>query len=234
MLRAEKINAGYAKLHILYDVSFSSVDKGITVIVGPNGSGKSTLLKTFMGLSTIYNGKIYLGDLDITSMPPYRRARAGLVYLPQTDNVFTNLTVYENLRMALYTFRREYEDDKIREALELFPELRGALGSRAYQLSGGQRQMLALAMAMVRSPRVLMVDEPTAQLAPKLAKAILGRIAEIKDQIGIPVILVEQNARAALEIGDKAYLLVSGRVVYEGPAQELLGNRELGKLYLGL
>ncbi len=234
MLRAEGINAGYSRLHVLYDVSFTAREKGITVVVGPNGSGKSTLLKTFMGLSTLYSGRIYLGGEEITRMPPYRRARAGLVYLPQLDNVFINLTVLENLKMALYTSSDKGGGDKIRDALELFPELKGMLSYKSHQLSGGQRQMLALAMAIVREPKVLMVDEPTAQLAPKLAKTILAKISEIMSQTKITVILVEQNARAALEIGDKAYLLVGGRVAYEGSAQELLGHKELGKLYLGL
>ncbi|MDT7888995.1 MAG: ABC transporter ATP-binding protein [Desulfurococcales archaeon] len=233
MLRGVGINAGYAKLHILYNVDFEAHEKGITVVVGPNGSGKSTLLKTFMGLSTLYSGKIYLGGDDITRYPPHRRARMGLIYLPQTDNIFVNLTIIENMRMALYSVGGN-EEKKIGEALELFPELKSITRYKAYQLSGGQRQMLALAMAMVRSPRVLMVDEPTAQLSPKLAKAILGKIVEIRDQMRVPIILVEQNARSALEIGDKAYLLVSGRVAYEGPTQELLEHRELAKLYLGL
>jgi len=233
MIKGVGVNAGYAKLHILYDIDFEAYEKGITVVVGPNGSGKSTLLKTFMGLATLYSGRIYLGGEDITRHPPYRRARMGLVYLPQTDNVFTNLTVAENLRMSLYTAKGS-EEERLGEALELFPELKGFVKNRAYQLSGGQRQMLALAMAMARRPRVLMVDEPTAQLSPKLAKAILGKIVEIKEQVRIPIVLVEQNARAALEIGDKAYLLVSGRVAFQGPAQELLGHRELAKLYLGL
>lgn len=233
MIKGIGINAGYARLHILHNIDFEAHEKGITVVVGPNGSGKSTLLKTFMGLSTLYSGKIYLGGEDITRYPPYRRARMGLVYLPQVDNVFVNLTVIENIRMALYSARGD-AGSRIEETLELFPELKSVAKDKAYQLSGGQRQMLALAMAMARRPRVLMVDEPTAQLSPKLAKAILGKIAEIRDQMRVPIILVEQNARSALEIGDKAYLLVSGRIAYEGPAKELLGHKELAKLYLGL
>lgn len=234
MIRAEGIDAGYSRLHILYGVNFRSLDKGITVVVGPNGSGKSTLLKTIMGIATLFRGRIYMGGEEITGLPPYKRARMGIVYLPQTDNVFSNLTVVENLKMAAYTMSREEAEERSREALEYFPELKGLEGLKAYQLSGGQRQMLALSMAIARKPRVLMVDEPTAQLAPAAAKKILAKVVEIRDQMGVPVILVEQNARAALEIGDKACLLVSGRVSFEGHPRDLLENRELGKLYLGL
>lgn len=234
MIRAERVDAGYSRLHILYEVSFRALEKGITVIVGPNGSGKSTLLKTIMGIATLFRGRIYMGSEEITGLPPYKRARMGIVYLPQTDNVFSNLSVVENLRMATYTLGRDEAEERSREALEHFPELRGLSEFKAHQLSGGQRQMLALSMAIARRPRVLMVDEPTAQLAPAAAKKILAKIVEIRDQVGVPVILVEQNARAALEIGDKAYLLVSGRVAFEGHPRDLIENKELGKLYLGL
>jgi len=234
MLRTESLNAGYGKLHILYDVDFEAPRREITVVVGPNGSGKSTLLKALFGLATIYSGKVYLEDKDITRLPPHRRARLGLAYVPQLDNVFSSLTVEENLKMAGYLLEPRELKDKIDLVLEIFPSLKKYLKRKAGTLSGGERQMLAIAMCLIRDAKILLLDEPTAQLAPKIATYILDKIVELRDRLGITIVLVEQNAKKALEIGDKAYLLVSGRVVFKGKAQELLEHKELGKLYLGL
>ncbi len=234
MIQVKSLNAGYRKLHVLYDVDFEALDKGITVIVGPNGSGKSTLLKSIVGLTTIYSGKILFEGQDITRVPAYKRARMGIVFTPQTDNVFSNLSVEENLRMALYTVDKSEYDSRLSQVYDLFPQLKLYRQRRAGELSGGERQMLALGMAMARKPKVLIMDEPTAQLSPKFARLILDKIVEINKNFGIPIILVEQNAKAALNIGDKAYLLVGGRVIYEGGAKDLLSNPELSKMYLGL
>ncbi len=234
MLRTEDLNAGYGKLHILYDIDFEAPKREITVVVGPNGSGKSTLLKALFGLASIYSGKIYLEDRDITKLPPYRRARLGLAYVPQLDNVFASLTVEENLKMAGYLLEPRELKDRIDLVLDLFPNLRKYLKRKAGTLSGGERQMLAIAMCLIRDARILLLDEPTAQLAPKIATYILEKIVELRDRLGITIVLVEQNAKKALEVGDRAYLLVSGRVVFNGKAQELLEHKELGKLYLGL
>ncbi len=234
MLKTESLNAGYGKLHILYDIDFEAPKREITVVVGPNGSGKSTLLKALFGLATIYSGRVVLEDKDITKLPPHKRARLGIAYVPQMDNVFASLTVEENLKMAGYLLDPKELKDRIDLVLDIFPNLRKYLKRKAGTLSGGERQMLAIAMCLIRDARLLLLDEPTAQLAPKIATYILEKIAELRDRLGITIVLVEQNARKALEIGDRAYLLVSGRVVFRGKASELLEHKELGKLYLGL
>lgn len=234
MIRTEQLNAGYGKLHVLYNVDFEAPRREVTVIVGPNGSGKSTLLKAIFGLATIYSGKIIYENVDITKRPPHEKARLGLAYVPQTDNIFSTLTVEENLKMAGYLLDKKELRDRIDLTLELFPILKDFMKRKAGTLSGGERQMLAIAMALIRNSKVLMIDEPTGQLAPKIATTIFSKIIELRDKLGLTVILVEQNARKALEIGDKAYLLVSGKVVFNGKARELLEHRELGKLYLGI
>lgn len=205
------------------------------MIVGPNGSGKSTLLKSISGLTTIFGGTIKLdASKDITGLHPYTIARMGVAYLPQTENVFTNLTVQENITLAGYTLAREDIDMRVSEVLELFPQLKGYLATKAVNLSGGERQMLAMAMALLRKPTVMMFDEPTANLAPKIATQVLTTISSLAQTMHITLLLVEQNAKRALEIGDKAYLLVSGKKNFEGPPKDLLEHKEIGRLYLGL
>ena len=234
MIIIDAINSGYDKLHVLYDVNINVPKRKITVIVGPNGSGKSTLLKTIFGLTKIYHGKIILENQDITGLPPHEVAKKGVAYLPQTKNVFDNLTVEENLRMASYTLNKKDTVKRVEKTLDLFPILKGFLKKKARFLSGGEKQMLAMAMSLIREPRVMMFDEPTAALAPKIAYQVLNIIRELKEKYGLTVILVEQNAKTALERGDKAVLLASGKVVYQGSCQNLLANPELGRMYLGL
>ncbi|BEP17783.1 ABC transporter ATP-binding protein [Pyrofollis japonicus] len=234
ILRTEMLNAGYGRFHILFDISIAVRRGEIFVIVGPNGSGKSTFLKTLFGLTRIYSGKIEFEGKDITHLPPHARARLGIAYLPQTNNVFAELTVKENLYMAGYGIDRSIVEKRVQEVLEYFPILREKLSVKAKALSGGQRQLLAMAMALIRDPRLFMFDEPTAGLAPKAAKELVDRIIWLRQELGKTIVWVEQNARLALEQGDTAALLVSGRVAYSGPARELLADKELGKKYLGL
>jgi len=234
MLVVDTLNAGYGKFHILFDVSFQVPKGKILVVVGPNGSGKSTTLKAIFGIATIYSGRILFEGKDITRLPPHDKAKIGMAYLPQTDNVFAELTIEENLRMAAYTLPREEAEERIKRVLEDFPMLKEKLNKKAKTLSGGQRQLLGMAMMLIRNPKFFMFDEPTAGLAPKAAKEIIDKILWLRDDLGKTIILVEQNARLALEIGDLALLLVSGRVKFFGRAAELLENRELGRLYLGL
>jgi branched-chain amino acid transport system ATP-binding protein len=232
LLTIEKLNAGYKTLQILFDVTITAPRNLLTVVVGPNGSGKSTLLKTVFGLTKIYSGKVFLDGLDITGLPPHMVAEKGIAYLPQVDNVFSNLTVYENLLIAGYGLKRD--EDAVTDVLEMFPHLKTYRNRKAAEMSGGERQMLAIAMALIRKPKLMLFDEPTGNLSPKMATQILNVIKELRDSHGKTIILAEQNAKKALEIGDKAVLLVSGRPVYEGDSQTLLQHEELGKLYLGI
>ncbi len=234
MLTVEGVSAGYGKLQILDDVSLEARPREVTVIVGPNGSGKSTLLKTISGLTTIYQGKVTLDGKVLSGLAPHEVAKLGLAYLPQTESVFTQLSVAENFKMAGYTVKAEDVNSRLEESLNIFPQLRSYLRTKVQNLSGGERQMVAMTMALMRKPNFIMFDEPTANLAPKVATQVLNTIHSLAQDTGLGVVLVEQNARRALEIGDRAYLLVSGKKVFEGKAKELLGLKELGKLYLGL
>jgi branched-chain amino acid transport system ATP-binding protein len=234
LLKVQDIFAGYGKLQILNGVTVSAKPREITVIVGPNGSGKSTLLKTIAGLTTIYQGTIELDGQEITGLASHKIARSGIAYLPQTDNVFTNLTVTENLRLAGYTLDDELYRTRLRRIFQLFPQLSTYANTKALNLSGGERQMLAMALALIREPGVIMFDEPTANLAPKIATQVLNLISSLAKDIGLTIMLAEQNAKRALEICNAAYLMVGGKNAFEGTARELLEHKELGRLYLGL
>ncbi len=234
MLRTVKLNAGYKELHILFDVDAEIGKNKITAVVGPNGSGKSTLLKSIFGLATIHSGQVFLNGGEITNHPPHTKTKLGIAYLPQTDNVFANLSVEENLKIAGYTLDRDEVKSRINAALDAFPELERFMKRKAGTLSGGERQMLAMATALVRKANVLMLDEPTAQLAPKFAELIFDRILRLRDDLKLTILLVEQNVQRALEISDDAYLLVSGRVAFSGKAQELLEHEKFEKLCMGV
>ncbi len=234
MLSIEGVDAGYKKLQILFGIDAFFKEKNITILVGPNGSGKSTLLKTIMGLTQLYKGKIVFDGTEIGELPPHEVTKLGMAYLPQVNNVFSELKVSENLIMAGYTLNREEARNRSEEVLEDFPVLKSYLERKAGTLSGGERQMLAMAMALVRRPKMMLFDEPTGSLAPKKAIEVISEIERLRDTYGITILLAEQNARRALEHGDKAILLVSGRVMYNDEAQKLLNHPELGKVYLGI
>ncbi len=234
LLSAEKISAGYRRLHVLFDVSAEFPEKQITVVVGPNGSGKSTLLKTIFGLTDVYSGRILFNGNDITRSPPDKVSRFGIAYLPQVNNVFNELAVRENLLMAGYVLQKDESQKRETEMTDTFPVLKEHWNRKAGTLSGGEKQMVAMAMALIRRPRVMLFDEPTGNLAPKIAKQVLDRIARIRDEYGLAIALAEQNAKRALEIGDKALLLVSGQVSFSGGADELLNQPELARMYFGV
>lgn len=234
MLKVDAVSAGYGKLQILTDISLEASPGELTVVVGPNGSGKSTLLKTITGLTNIYKGTVTFDGKTLSGLPPNVIARSGLAYLPQTDSVFTQLSVTENFKMAAYTVSKGDFETRLKDSLEIFPQLNSYLGSKVVNLSGGERQMVAMTMALLRKPQLIMFDEPTANLSPKYSTQVLRTIQTLAKERGLSIILVEQNARRALEIGDRAYLLVGGSNAFEGTAKELLSHQELAKLYLGV
>jgi branched-chain amino acid transport system ATP-binding protein len=228
------VNAGYGKFHVLYDINTTIEDKKITIVVGPNGSGKSTLLKSIFGLTNVYTGDIFLGDEKITNQMPHQIARKGISFVTQIHNVFPNLSVRENLLMSGYTVKPHELDERIKEVIGYYPILGECYGRRAGTMSGGERQMLAMAMALIRQPDIMLFDEPTANLSPKMATQVIDEIRKLKEDLGKTVMLVEQNAIKALECGDKSLLLVSGKIAFDGQANDLLSSPELGQMYLGL
>ncbi len=234
MINAKVINAGYGPAQVLFDFDFKVDEREKVAIIGPNGSGKSTLLKTIMGLTTLYSGVVEFEGRDISRLPPYERARLGLAYLPQVGSTFDNLTIRENLRMAGYTLHKSEREERMEEVLDIFPILRGYVDDTVKVLSGGMRQMLAMGIALMRRPKLMMFDEPTANLAPKLAEEVMDKILEIESKLGITVVFVEQNAAMILKACDTAYLLVNGRSGYAGDARELLNNPRFGQIFLGI
>ncbi|MCS7102465.1 MAG: ABC transporter ATP-binding protein [Candidatus Korarchaeum sp.] len=234
LVEVENLYSGYGKLRILFCVNFYAKAGEITVIVGPNGAGKTTLLNSVMGMTTVYSGTVRFDGRDITKLPTYKRARMGLAYLPQYGNIAAGLTVEENLRMAGHLVGPDEVEERVYEVIELFPKLGELLPRKAGTLSGGERRMLAIGIALMRKPKVLLLDEMTTDLAPMLVNQVLSKVVELRDSLGQTVIMVEQNAKKALEIGDRAYLLVSGEIRFEGDPQDLLNNPQLSKLYLGI
>jgi branched-chain amino acid transport system ATP-binding protein len=233
-IHVDSLNSGYVNSHILFDVDFDAKQQEITIVVGPNGSGKSTLLKSIFGLCTVYSGDISYDGEKITGLAPHEVARKKIAYLPQVNNVFSNLTVKENLTMASYTLDSKLVAQRMPEIFETFPVLKKYEKSKAETLSGGERQMLGMGMALIRRPNVMLFDEPTASLSPKLADEVLSKIKQMRDDFGITVILVEQNVKRALTMGDFVYLFANGKGVFKGKPDELLKQPDLGRLYLGI
>lgn len=233
-LVVQDLAAGYGNLQILNGISLVARPNQITVIVGPNGSGKSTLLKTIAGLTNIVQGEVLLDDKRVSGLPPHEIARRGIAYLPQTESTFTQLTVAENFKMAGYTVSTKDFDERLLTALQIFPKLYSYMNTKVGHLSGGERQMVAMSMALLRKPNTIMFDEPTANLAPILANQVLETIVYLSKSSDLTILLVEQNASRALKIGHYAYLLVNGTTVFQGAPQTLLEHKELGRLYLGL
>ena len=219
MLAVEDLVAGYGKNVVLHGVSVVAEAGSIVAIIGPNGSGKSTLLKAAMGFVETTSGRVSFEGLDVTNLPPHRRARLGLGYVPQLDNIFPSLTVRENLEMGAYAFRGRMED-RIAEVLEYYEDLGASQNRVAQHLSVGQKNMLATARAMVLRPRVLMVDEPTAGVSPRNTTLIMEALSKLA-QTGVAVLIVEQNVEVALEYSSRCYVLIAGQNYLEGPSQEL-------------
>jgi ABC-type branched-subunit amino acid transport system ATPase component len=231
VLEAREVVSGYGEVEILHGVSIRVEEEEIVTIIGPNGAGKSTLLKTVFGLLPCKRGKVFFGGEDVTGQSPQVMVRKGMCYVPQSDNVFPSLTVQENLEMGAFIRRDDYRP-KIEEVLALFPDVLERRHTRAGKLSGGQRQMLALARALMLDPRILLLDEPSASLAPNMVDLVFTKILDI-NRSGVAIIMVEQNARESLKLSHRGYVLAMGQNRLEGSGESLLNNEEMGKAYLG-
>ena len=231
VLEASEVVSGYGEVEILHGVSLRLDQGEIVAIIGPNGAGKSTLMKALFGLLKVKSGTVRMDGQDVTGAAPERIVRQGMCYVPQSENVFPSLSIQENLEMGAFT-----RTDGLRQRLEdiygLFPDLAQRPRLRAGQLSGGQRQMLALARALMLDPKVLLLDEPTASLSPKMVGDIFAKIHNI-NQTGVAILIVEQNAKEALGLCHRGYVLAMGLNRLEGTGQDLLASEEVGKLYLG-
>ena len=233
ILDVRSLVAGYEPgLNIVRGASIHADEQEIVVILGPNGAGKSSLIKAIAGLVPVSGGQVLLDGQEITATPAHMMVRKGLAFVPQTENIFPLLTVEENLRVAGGILPRAEVSPRIEEMFTMFPDLARQRRLHAGSLSGGQRQMLAVARALIVHPRVLMLDEPSAGLSPKFVEMVFARLAEIR-RAGLTIVLVEQNAKAALAIGDRAYVLVEGREAHEGPARTLWDDPVIAELYLG-
>lgn len=232
-LSVQDLVAGYEPgLPIVRGVSLDVAQGEILALLGPNGAGKSTLVRAIAGLVAVESGRVLLDGEDVTGRPAHRLARAGLGLVPQTENVFTRMSIEDHLALAASVLDKGQRRARVAAMYDLFPDLAARRRLRAGHLSGGQRQMLALARALVPAPRVLLLDEPSAGLAPMLVDAVLGRLRDAR-ALGVTIVLVEQNTRAALRVADRGCVLVEGRPRLTAAAADLTGNVEVARLYLG-
>jgi ABC-type branched-subunit amino acid transport system ATPase component len=232
-LVAESVTAGYGGDAVIRSISVRAAPGQVVSIVGPNGSGKSTLLKSLVGLVRVSSGRVLVGEQVITNRPPEEIARSGVGYVPQVDDVFAPLSVRENLEMGGYLLARSDVQDRIDHVLGVFPRL-GAMRRRpAGKLSGGERKMLAMGRVLMLSPDVFLLDEPTASLAPIIARSLLTEHVRALAEAGAAVLIVEQRARAVLAISDRTYVLGGGELRMEGTPAELAGSPEFVTSFLG-
>ncbi|MCE7735029.1 MAG: ABC transporter ATP-binding protein [Candidatus Heimdallarchaeota archaeon] len=236
VIETKNVESGYGKLQIIFGIDLVLRKGELVTIIGPNGSGKSTLIKTIIGLVQPWSGKVIINDeYDVSGMRPFEIVNAGIPinYVPQVANVFPTLSVLENLKLgALPRKTKEGVKEDLAQIYGLFPRLEERKHQKAALLSGGERQMLALGRALMSRPEILILDEPTAALAPVLADEIFAKIVELQ-KLGLSILLVEQRATRALSISDRGYVLVSGKVAFQGDAKDLIGNKKIGELYLG-
>jgi ABC-type branched-subunit amino acid transport system ATPase component len=232
-LRAVDLTAGYAGRPVVHGVSVEVRPGHVVSIVGPNGSGKSTILKSIVGVVPVLSGRVLVDDFDVTNQAPEDIARLGVGYVPQVDDVFTPLTVRENLEMGGYLLPVKEVAASIDKVVSLFPRLGTMLGRRAGQLSGGERKMLAMGRVLMLEPSVFVLDEPTANLAPAIALELLQEHVRRLAESGAAVLIVEQRAKAVLEISDWTYVLGGGRLVMDGTPEVLAASPEFVDSFLG-
>jgi len=234
VLEVQDVASGYGEVQILWGVSLRLEEGKLTTLVGSNGAGKTTLLRTITGLLRPWKGKILFQGKDITRMPPHERANAGLVLVPEGRQLFTDMTVIENLEMGAFSRRARSRFQKnLERVFELFPRLKERQHQKAGTLSGGEQQMLAVARGLMAEPEVLMIDELSLGLSPLLSLSLFETLRRLRAE-GLTILLVEQNIRIALAISDYAYVLSEGRIWAEGPARQVAAMEEIRRAYLGM
>ncbi|HEX7074563.1 MAG TPA: ABC transporter ATP-binding protein [Hyphomicrobiaceae bacterium] len=232
LLEVRGVTAGYGDTEILRNVSMEVGEGEIVSIIGPNGAGKSTLMKTIFGLLHPREGSIIFDGQDISRLQPYQIVERGMCYVPQVANVFTDLTVSENLEMGAFLAKTNDIAARKERIYEYFPRLKERRNQRAGKMSGGERQMVAMGSALMLEPKLVLMDEPSAGLSPKMVGVIFEQIRKI-NEAGPAILIVEQNAKLSLEMSHRGYVLASGENRFEGTGEELLNDPEVGRLYLG-
>lgn len=233
MITIQSLHAGYGKLEILHDVNLTFNAGRFTAVLGPNGSGKSTLLKSILGLTTTLNGSVKCNEQELIGIPTEQVSRFGIAYVPQRENVFTELSVHDNLLLGLRKVTNARRSLALEEIHDLFPILAKRTRQKAGQLSGGERQMVAIAIAWLTHPTIMLLDEPSAGLAPVVASEVFHVLQKLCQQ-GMTMVVVEQNARRILQYCDYAFVLREGRLVFQGSADKCLNDEETIKDYLGV
>jgi branched-chain amino acid transport system ATP-binding protein len=237
MLRIKNLEAGYGPLKVLRKVSMHIGPGEIVTVIGANGAGKTTLLRTISGLLSAQAGEIVFEKRNVRKLPPETIVFLGCSLVPEGRQLFAPMTVRENLILGAYVQYRRRRQEEVKEDLErvfaLFPRLKEREAQLAGTLSGGEQQMLAIGRALLARPKVLLLDEPSMGLAPRMVREIFDHIARLRSERGMTILLVEQNARGALSIADRGYVLETGRVVLEGTAEDLLANKDVQRAYLG-
>lgn len=234
MLKIENLVVNYGAINAIKDISITVPDKSIVTLIGANGAGKSTTLRTISSIVKSTSGKITYEDKDITNLLPYRIVKLGICQVPEGRLIFSNLTVKENLDMGAY-LRKDKQNFKndLDFIFTIFPRLKERMKQPGGTLSGGEQQMLAISRALMSKPKLLLMDEPSLGIAPILVKTIFEKIVEINKTLGVTILLVEQNAHFALSIANYGYVLETGNIILEGPANELASNPQVRKAYLG-
>jgi len=233
MLKIIDLTTGYGPVEVLHEVNLDFKDSRIVTVLGANGAGKSTLIKTISGILRPWKGSILFDGTDISKLDTSQIAKLGIVHVPEGRHIYPNLTVKENLLLGGY-FRSDKENkETLDQVLKLFPILKERINQKGGSLSGGEQQMLAIARGLMAKPRLLLLDEPSLGLAPIIVSEIFQTVKDLAHQEGVQVLLVEQNARKALDISDTGYVMVLGRMVLSGTSDELKENPEVRKLYLG-
>ena len=231
-LEAKNISAGYGEQIIIRNIDLDLHESSITTIIGPNGCGKSTFLKSISGIINPVEGEVSIYGSNVTELNTFELSKKGLGYVPQSENIFPSLSVEDNLKMGGYILSNDDYKKNLEYVLEMFPVLKDKLSDSSSNLSGGQRQMLALSRALMLDPKIIMLDEPTAGLSPIIVDEVLENIISLKKS-NLSVLLVEQNAKKALKISDFGAVFSFGKKVIEDEASRILSNKEISKLYLG-